>query len=147
VRAVLWFVTTARPWHRGLWCIVSKYLYRPVAGSAYSPLQDGQRGTEQTKVCRTIGFPSGLGLDRYVKPGVRGVCDPKALHANSQLRATSLRSPTVVVSRLTSRRTRLRSVRNSKDFITRTVMTADVLGRARFVSVSSKPEDMMTAIW
>ena len=70
----------------------------------------------------------------------------QALHANSQLRAISLRSPTVVVSRLMSRRTRLRSVRNSKDFIMRMVMTADVVGRARFVSVSSKPEDMMTAI-
>lgn len=39
-----------------------------------------------------------------------------------------------------SRKTKLRSVRNSKDFITRTVMTTDVFGRARFVSVSSKPD-------
>jgi len=38
-------------------------------------------------------------------------------------------------------------VRNSKDFTTRTVMIADVLGRAWFVSVSSKPEDMMAAKW
>ena len=42
-----------------------------------------------------------------------------------------------------SRRTRLRSVRNSKDFMTRTVMMADVFGRARFVSVWSKSEDMI----
>src|SRR5712671_6629508 len=63
---------------------------------------------------------------------------------DSRLRAISLRFPIVVVSRLMSRRTRLRSVRNSNDFITRTVMMADVFGRARFVSVSSRPEDMMT---
>ncbi len=45
-------------------------------------------------------------------------------------------SPTVVVSRFISWRTRLRSVRNSKDLITRTVRVASVGGRVRFVKTS-----------
>ena len=60
----------------------------------------------------------------------------QGVNTYTPVRVISLRSPTVVVSRFMSRRTRLRSVRNSKDFITRTVMMADVFGRARFVSVS-----------
>jgi hypothetical protein len=50
----------------------------------------------------------------------------------------SLSWPTVVVRRLRSRRTRLFSVRNSKDLMIRTVMIAFVFGRVVFVCSSAK---------
>lgn len=50
--------------------------------------------------------------------------------------------PTVVISRFTPWRTRLRSVRNSKDLIIRTVMVAEVFGRATFVRASDSLSDI-----
>ena len=51
--------------------------------------------------------------------------------------AISFSWTTVIVSRLTSWRTRLRSVLNVNDLIIRIVSVADVFGRATFVSTSS----------
>jgi hypothetical protein len=96
---------------------------------------------DQSAQSDRVSIPVGFGSLLKPKVGRKR----SARFVDAPLRAISLRFPTVVVSRLMSRRTTLRSVRNSKDFITRTVMTADVLGRARFVSVSSKPEVMMTS--
>ena len=144
-----WPIARARPWLRGLASTVSRYLKkRSKSRVSVHSFTRVAKGNWQTKVRRTIGFPSGLGLDRY-RNETEGRFRNQYLGAytNPPLRTISLRPPTVVVSRLMSRRTRLRSVRNSKDFTTRTVMMADVLGRAWFVSVSSKPEDMMAAKW
>lgn len=57
-------------------------------------------------------------------------------------RAISLSWATVVVSRLMLWRTRLRSVRNSKDLMILRVRVADVFGRASFVWTSEKSEDI-----
>ena len=55
------------------------------------------------------------------------------------------RSAIVVDSRLTSWRTRLFSVRNSKDLITLTVMVADAFGRAKFVrTVDTSPTSVLS---